>query len=78
MVLLLFVHKCQTALTKKGFVYLGTHQWSTINCDFQTIQEAKKFVKKYELLYLQSIFDTYKDVDRSNSTVIIHRGHLSR
>ncbi len=42
------------AIAKKGFVYQGTHLWSTINRDFQTIQDTQIFVKKFKT-YMQSI-----------------------
>ena len=46
------VHKCKTAIAKKGFVYVSTHIWSTINRDLQTIQETKTFLKKYKTYLL--------------------------
>ena len=50
------VHKCNTALGKKSFVYMGTHLWSEANAELQNVFDTKLFVKKYKKELLQKCY----------------------
>ncbi len=47
------VNKWSKAISKRAFVYMGTHLWSKVARDLQNIVHTKIFVKRYKKLLLE-------------------------
>ena len=47
------VNKWSKAISKRAFVYMGTHLWSKVARDLQNIVNTKIFVKRYKKLLLE-------------------------